>query len=127
MQHLSLVLSWYVGSEVEQTKNTILESCCTQNNYGFCYFEGELCLAHFSLHVNPLLKIGIVNYITLNPDLVDKSPVVVRILDHILQYFTDSKVDSFEMQTLTVPIEVFKIFKPRLVSRSSILEKRIKV
>lgn len=127
MKHLGLILSWYVESEVEKTKYTVLQSCCTSNNYGFCYFEGDLCLGHFSLHVNPELKMGIVNYITLNPILNDKAFVITKILDHMMQFFTEKKLDSFEIDTLTTPIEVFKILRQHLVSRSSILEKRLKI
>lgn len=126
MPHLGQILSWWKESDVAQTKSTILESCCTPSNTGFCYVENDICLAHFSLHTNKALGIGIVHYIYLCPILEDKNKVSIKILDYIMQYYTDQNIDSFEILTLSTSKEVLEVFKPKLVSKSLILEKKVK-
>lgn len=127
MAHLGQILSWYKESEVAQTRGTILESCCTPSNSGFCYIEDNICLAHFSLHTNSALHIGIVNYITLCPILKEKNRVIMKIFDYIMQYYVDKKIDSFEIQTQTTSKEVFEVFKPSIISKSLILERKVKL
>lgn len=127
MAHLGQICSWYKESEIVQTKSTILESCCTASNLGFCYVEDKMVLAHFSLHTNKQLHIGIINYITLCPLLKDKNLVIMKVFDYIMQYYSDQQIDSFEIQTLTTSKDVFEVFKPKLISTSLILERKVKL
>lgn len=127
MAHLGQILCWYNEEEKAQTRCTILESCCTSNNSGFCYVEQDVCLAHFSLHTNKQLHIGIVNYITLCPLLKNKDLVIMKVFDYIMQHYTEQDIDSFEIQTTTMQKEVFDAFKPKLISKSLILERKVKL
>lgn len=127
MAHLGQILSWYKESEVVQTRGTILESCCTPFNSGFCYVEEGIVLAHFSLHINKVLCMGIVNYITLCPILKENIHVSMKVLDFIMQYYSDRKIDSFEIQTLSTSYHIFSVLNPKLVSKSLVLERKVKI
>lgn len=126
-KHLSLILQWYPDSKSEEVRNTVLDACLGYAKFGFCYFEENVCLANFALHVNKDLGLGIVNYVTLSPTVKqeDKNKVLFSILEHVKSFFLENTLDSFEIYSTTVPKEFFQLDKT-LISSSVTLERKVK-